>query len=214
MAATLVDIDFDRVVGGAVQDPALDRLNMRPLLDEPESPDGYRLEYDTRPRSGLFGDLIGRATLLRAERTGRVAFGMELGALGTLTLRAIIPWRDGDRIIGYVELGHDVEHFLEEINQILSVELVVLIYKKFVNRDGWLAGTETRERRWNWDEFETMVSVARTMQEIPHALRPYFEEDHHPYQLFLPLAEDGHDADSLIREMLSQWPESADKEEP
>ena len=34
-----------------------------------------------------FGDLINRATLLRAERTRKIAFGIELGALGTLTLR-------------------------------------------------------------------------------------------------------------------------------
>ncbi len=33
-------------------------------------------------------------------------------------------------------------------------------------------------------------------------------------EVLRPLAEDGRDPDSLIQEMLSQWPESADKEEP
>lgn len=142
----------------------------------------------------VYGDLIDRATTLRAERTGKIAFGIELGPLGTLTLRAVMPWWDGDRVVGYVELGHDVEHFLEEIHGILGVDLIVLIYKKFVDQDGWQSSMATRERPWNWGEFDTMVSVAQTMQEVPHALLPYFEEDHHPYQMLLPLAAEGHDA--------------------
>jgi signal transduction histidine kinase len=141
-----------------------------------------------------FGDLINRVTLLRAERTRQIAFGVELGALGTLTLRAVIPWWDEERIVGYVELGHDVEHFLEEITSILNVDLMVLVYKKFVDYDGWKASADTRERPWDWDEFETVVSVAQTIQDIPQTLRPHLDQKHHNYQIMLSLPGDERDA--------------------
>lgn len=142
----------------------------------------------------MYGDLIARATLLRAERTGKIAFGIELGLLGTLTLRAVIPWRDQGRIIGFVELGHDVEHFLEEINGILGVDLIILVYKKFIDHYGSMPNAEARERPWNWDEFKTVVSVARTMKDIPPALVSHLDREHHNYQVVVPLADNGRDA--------------------
>ena len=145
-----------------------------------------------------FGDLINRATLLRAERTRKIAFGIELGALGTLSLRAVIPWWEGEKIVGYVELGHDVEHFLDEINSILGVDLMVLVYKKFLDYSAWKASAESRGRPWDWDEFETVVSVARTMEDIPQALRPHLDQEHHNYQIVLSLAGEDRDAHLAI----------------
>jgi signal transduction histidine kinase len=141
-----------------------------------------------------YGDIIDRATTSQAERTGKAAYGIELGAFGTLTLRAVTPWKDGDRLIGYVELGHDVSYFVEEIREILDVDVLMIVYKKFVNRAGWDAGAATRRRPWQWDRFDTTVSVARTMQEIPAGLAPMLEQGQHPYQIVLPLEEDDRQA--------------------
>ena len=44
-----------------------------------------------------YGDSIDRHTILQAEETGEITSGVELGPLGTLTLRVVLPWRDGGR---------------------------------------------------------------------------------------------------------------------
>ncbi len=142
-------------------------------------------------RPDVYGDTVDRATTLRAERTRRIAYGIELGRLGSLTLRAVVPWRDGERIIGYVELGHDIGHFVEEISQILDVEILAIVYKKFLERAGWETGSATRERPWPWDQLRTIVSVARTMDDFPIELKPLLEEGQHPYETVLSMQDHG-----------------------
>mgnify|MGYP001810693346 CR=1 FL=1 len=46
------------------------------------------------------GDVISRHTLLAAESHRTSAEGIELGPLGTLTLRVVVPWFDGDELLG------------------------------------------------------------------------------------------------------------------
>lgn len=137
------------------------------------------------------GDIIGRATTLRAERTSDIAYGLEMGKFGTLSLRAVQPWTDGDRLVGYVELGHEIGHFIEEIHEILDVDVLAIVYKEFVNKEGWEAGAELRGHASPWQNFRTTVSVARTMDNIPPALAPYLERDGHSHHTLLNLASGG-----------------------
>lgn len=58
--ADKVEIDFDHPdKDGTISSPTLDALNRRAITPGPASPDGYRFEYDSRYRSGLFGEIFG-----------------------------------------------------------------------------------------------------------------------------------------------------------
>ncbi|MBI4031305.1 MAG: hypothetical protein HY370_06470 [Proteobacteria bacterium] len=60
LRAELIDINFDSIVDGKVSDPDLDALNAKKLNPNPESPDGYRLEYHYRSSGGgIAGELFG-----------------------------------------------------------------------------------------------------------------------------------------------------------
>ena len=59
------------------------------------------------------GDLINRFTTLEAERTGKMVSGIELGPLGTFTIRVVQPVFDGQNLIGYLELGMEIEDLLK-----------------------------------------------------------------------------------------------------
>ncbi|MCI5127889.1 MAG: hypothetical protein D3907_05175, partial [Candidatus Electrothrix sp. AUS3] len=52
-----------------------------------------------------YGDTIDRITIYQAEKSGKIVSGLEIGPLGTLTLRAVMPWYAEGQLIGYVELG-------------------------------------------------------------------------------------------------------------
>ena len=83
------------------------------------------------------GDKIDRFTTLEAEKTGKHYYGIELGSLGTFTLRTVAPWYDGEQLIGYVELGEEIEHITQKLHDILDIEIYVLIEKQFLYRRNW-----------------------------------------------------------------------------
>ena len=58
--ADLLDIDYENVIDGYVDDSALKNLNSNTFITEQTSPDGYRLEYDYNSSSrGLMGEIFG-----------------------------------------------------------------------------------------------------------------------------------------------------------
>lgn len=120
-----------------------------------------------------YGDVIERFTTREAERSGALAQGVELGPLGTLTLRVVDPWyADAERkhLIGYVELGMEVDHALEEVREFLGVQTFVLIRKQFLKREQWESGMRLLGRVPEWERFPDVVLSSQGMQTIPDAL--------------------------------------------
>lgn len=74
-----------------------------------------------------FGDEIRRETLLEAERTGRVASGIESGSLEGPTLRVVYPWVENGSLLGYVELGMEITNIVEKLHTVLQMEVVTLV---------------------------------------------------------------------------------------
>lgn len=64
-----------------------------------------------------FGDTIDRTTALKAKQGHQGAAGVELGPLGTLTLRVVIPWLSHGTANGYVELGISLNQILNTIQK-------------------------------------------------------------------------------------------------
>ncbi len=81
------------------------------------------------------GDIVSRSTTLQAEQSGRETQGIELGPLGTLTLRAVKPWRVDGQLIGFLELGEEIGHIGDEIHQALGVDLLVTVHRRFLAPD-------------------------------------------------------------------------------
>lgn len=126
-----------------------------------------------------YGDEINRFTTLQAEKTGVTSHGIELGPLGTFTLRVVEPWYDGDQLIGYVELGEEIEHITRKLHDILGVEIYVVIEKKHLDRDGWETGMRMLGRSAQWDRFPSVVMVDQTQNLFPESLAGFLAEEHH-----------------------------------
>lgn len=119
---------------------------------------------------GEFGDLIKRATVTKARDQGKAVHGLELGSLGTLTLRLVTPWRGSDGILGYLEIGEEIEYLVEEIRDSLSVDLFVMVDKRFLLPQQWQHGLALLKRHGSWDRFGAQVMVAQTTGQVPSAL--------------------------------------------
>lgn len=119
---------------------------------------------------GEFGDLINRDTTTQARDRGVAAHGLELGPLGTLTLRLVVPWRNDKGLLGYLEIGEEVGHLIDEIRDSLSVDLFVLVDKGFMLPQQWQHGQALFNRQGSWDRFGSRVLVAQTASQTPAAL--------------------------------------------
>ena len=119
---------------------------------------------------GEFGDEINRMTTLRARDLGDTVHGLELGPLGTLTLRLVAPWRRDGNVLGYLEIGEEIEHLIEEIRDSLSVDLLVLVEKRYLLPEQWQRGMALMNRQGDWKRFDTHVALAQTTDQLPAAL--------------------------------------------
>ncbi len=125
------------------------------------------------------GDLINRFTTLEAERTGKTASGIELGPLGTFTLRVVRPVYESNTLIGFLELGKEIEDILNEISRNNSIELSVFIHKKALKREKWESGMRMLGREANWNRFpEDVMTYSSFSQYPPEGERFVGEEGH------------------------------------
>jgi signal transduction histidine kinase len=114
-----------------------------------------------------FGDEIDRMTMLKARDQAAAASGLELGPLGTLTLRMVVPWQHNEKVFGYLEIGEEVEHLIDEIRDSLTVDLAVLVDKKFLRPEQWQRGLVMMQRQGDWQRFATHVALAQTSEQLP-----------------------------------------------
>ena len=128
-----------------------------------------------------FGDRIDRYTIKQAEKTGKPAAGIELGKLGTLTLRMVHPWKINGKLVGYIEMGEEIDHLIRKLRDVLQVELYVSIYKEFINREDWEAGMKLMDLQSNWDQFPDSVIVGKTNTVIPEMLGSFLSRGQHGY---------------------------------
>lgn len=117
-----------------------------------------------------YGDVINRITTLNAEKSGITAYGVELGPLGTFTLRLVSPWYDEKthKLIGYVELGMEIDQVLQKLDNFFDVQIVVLVHKENLDRKKWEDGMRALGRSVNWERFPGVVVSGHS----PHAVPP------------------------------------------
>jgi diguanylate cyclase (GGDEF)-like protein len=117
-----------------------------------------------------FGDIIDRYTLSLARHSGTVAAGIEIGVLGTYTLRLVKPWHYQDQLIGYVEIGLEIDHMFEELRRITGAALAVVIDKQYLTQAQWQQGNVIFGRDSDWDRLTDSVVLAVFGDFAEHAL--------------------------------------------
>lgn len=121
------------------------------------------------------GDLIERFTTQEAGRTGRLSTGLEMGTYGTFTLRAVQPWYTDGKLIGYIELGRDINSLSSHLKDIIDTDLFILINKRHLDRPKWQEGLWMTGKTGNWDELEKYIIFDRTIRKFPKEFTEYLK---------------------------------------
>jgi hypothetical protein len=98
-----------------------------------------------------YGDKIERFTAKQSEIIGKTSWGIELGTLGLFTLRVVEPVYQGKKLIGYVELGKEIEDVLAELYFHFSHEMLLAVDKQFISRPAWEGEMRRMGRSAEWD---------------------------------------------------------------
>jgi diguanylate cyclase (GGDEF)-like protein len=119
-----------------------------------------------------YGDIIDRQTTLAAQKGGAGVYGVELGPLGTLTLRYVQPWyeENAQELLGFVELGMEIDQVLDSIRDSFGSDIFVLIRKRYLEEAGWKDGMKTFGKVSDWELFPQVVVGMHGRQSLPEEL--------------------------------------------
>ena len=118
-----------------------------------------------------------RFTKEQAMVRGKTVSGLELGHSGTFTLRVVFPWKVNGKLIGYIELGQECDHILQELKSIALVDYAVVLKKKYLERSAWEAGMKALGRAADWNLFQDRVLADITTPMPPPGLATLFGAD-------------------------------------
>ncbi len=171
MEKTLLAIISDQRVHQALRDGDADRLlrDWKPLYDRLHTEQITHFSFFGRDRVRLlrvhwpemsFG-INERHTILEAERTGKSAWGLELmlGSMERLTLRVVQPVFERGELLGYVELGKEIEDVLREMHERFDIDLAATIYKQHLNRVDWEDYMRQLGRQYGWERLAHSVLI-------------------------------------------------------
>ena len=148
----------------------------RPLLDEFKQNHGITHLYVHQPdrvnflrvhQPERYGDVIERHTAHQAQASGHLASGLELGPMGTLTLRVVNPWYEHGQLIGFIELGTEIGRLAEAVQKQFRADILLFVPKEALKQTEWSRGMQMLGRQADWDAFADSVLIQQTLPLLP-----------------------------------------------
>lgn len=113
------------------------------------------------------GDELTRATYLAAVESGSYGSGLELGK-NAVALRVVYPMRsaDGGEIVGFMELGQEIDRFLDQINEQTGDQVALLLLKEKMDEAAWSEYRAANGLDNNWGDNPDHVVAGATSDEV------------------------------------------------
>ncbi|MDD4928137.1 MAG: diguanylate cyclase [Gallionella sp.] len=147
--------------------PIYERLHRQHNITHLYFHDAHRINLLRVHKPEKFGDIIDRYTALGAEKNGALFSGIELGPLGTFTLRSVLPVFNDGKLAGYIELGQEVDELVQASHTLFHVELFMLVNKQYLVQSEWQAGMRMLGRPFDWNSLSSAVLVSQSLQVVP-----------------------------------------------
>jgi diguanylate cyclase (GGDEF)-like protein/PAS domain S-box-containing protein len=112
-----------------------------------------------------------RTTLNRAVAESEPQYGIELSQDGIFRLDLVTPWWISGELIGYIDLGTEIRHFVRELANVLDMEIFLVAPKKYINHELWEKHLEQTGVHDDWDRFKDMVVLESTSDGILERLQ-------------------------------------------
>ncbi|TAN72420.1 MAG: diguanylate cyclase [Gallionella sp.] len=157
----------DRKALLALSAPMYERLHQKHNITHFYFHDARRINLLRVHKPEKYGDVIDRYTAIGAEKSATLFSGMELGPLGTFTLRSVLPVFNGSKLLGYIELGQEVDSLIQDARTMLHAEFFMLVNKRYLVQSDWEAGMRMLDRKSDWDMLPATVLVSQSLRDAP-----------------------------------------------
>ena len=107
--------------------------------------------------------------------TKEQAEGIELGKTA-FALRVVRPYYNGNDLIGYVELGEEINYFLTILKVQTGNDFAVIVNKQYLSEEDYKSVRETAGLRNDWDDLENYVVIDSTSDDKTCFNPEYVEE--------------------------------------
>ncbi len=205
----------DRKTLLSIATPIYERLHQQHNITHFYFHDAHRINLLRVHQPERYGDLINRHTALLAEKNAAMFSGIELGPLGTFTLRSVLPVVSDGKLAGYLELGQEIDDILQGTHTMFGVELFLLVDKQHLVQRDWEAGMTMLGRAHDWNALSSSVLVSQSLPDAPVSLlnlvsakpensaiqiRRNIDFQHHSYwAAIIPVDDaDGHHSATLV----------------
>lgn len=115
------------------------------------------------------GDVIQRTTFRNARASKSDAWGLEMGPLGTFTLRYVSPIIFEGKITGLIETGAEIEHMTTEYEAMFQETIFVCLKKSATKKEHFEAGKSSGLFTGSWDKFSGVVVLQGVSDKIPQS---------------------------------------------
>ena len=123
--------------------------------------------------AGTYDDKVNRATFKESERVNSWGTGIELGKTA-FALRVVHPYLNNNEVIGYVELGEEIDHFLSTLKQQTGHEYSIIVEKKYIDGKSWASTRSLKGLRDNYNDLAKYLIIDTTMADKPKLLDSSF----------------------------------------
>ena len=110
-------------------------------------------------------DVITRFTYENSVRTKSMASGLELGKTA-FALRVVQPYYDNGKLIGYMEVGEEIDHFFDLLKEKTDDEFFTTVSKKFLDKKKWTEARKSNSAMSDWNDLQNMVLINSTVDII------------------------------------------------
>ena len=114
----------------------------KPIFDHLNANDDVTHFYFIKPSAEAFlrvhdkdkhSDVINRYSFLKAKETLAPFHGLEFGLKKNYTLRVVQPWIVDGELLGYLELGKEVDKVIDSLSHELGIEIYFAINKSVID---------------------------------------------------------------------------------
>ena len=121
-------------------------------------------------------DFINRTTLENASKNLKPSSGVEFGISHNLTLRVVVPWFFEEKLIGYIELGKEVDKLTPELTSLVNVDMIFTIKKELISEKDFEKWKNSNNRNRHYEMMDNHYIIDSTVGKIGKELQEYFNE--------------------------------------
>ena len=116
-------------------------------------------------------DIIDRTTLKNAHDTLSTSSGVEFGIFHNLTLRVVSPWIVDGELIGFIELGKEMDLITKEYTQLINADMIFTIKKELITKKDFKKWKDKNFRNRYYYSMNNFYIIDSTIKTIDKQLQ-------------------------------------------